>query len=69
MRVRKPKDVYAKQVKKFMKQNELHFIRNNKRFRTKLKMNRKQLSYAIQYLEKAGFLKSWSDKVYQMSHN
>ena len=68
MIVLKQKDIYGKQVKKFMKQNDLHFIRNNERFRTKLKMNRKQLSYAIRYLEKIGFLKSWNNKVYQTSH-
>jgi len=60
--------INAKQVKKFMKQNEVHFIRNNERFRTKLKMNQKQLSYAIRYLEETGFLKSWNDRVYQISH-
>jgi hypothetical protein len=59
--------INAKQVKKFMKQNEVHFIRNNERFRTKLKMNQKQLSYAIRYLEETGFLKSWNDRVYQIS--
>lgn len=68
MMIQKQKDIYAKQVKKFMKQNEVHFIRNNERFRTKLKLNRKQLSYAIRYLEKTGFLESWNDKVYQISH-
>ena len=68
MIVRKQKDVYAKQVKKFMKQNGLHFIRNNERFRAKLKMNRKQLSDTIRYLEKIGFLKSWNNRIYQISH-
>ncbi len=69
MMYRKQGSINAKQVKKFMKQNEVHFIRNNERFRTKLKMNQKQLSYAIRYLEKTGFLESWNDKVYQISHD
>ena len=64
----KQKDIYAEQVKRFMKQKDVRFIRNNERFRTKLKLNRKQLSYAIRYLEKTGFLESWNDKVYQISH-
>lgn len=63
----KQKNTYGRQVKKFMKQNDLHFIRNNEKFRTKLNMNRKQLTYAIRYLEKTGFLKSWNSKVYQKS--
>lgn len=69
MMIQKQKDIYAKQVKKFMKQKDVRFIRNNERFRTKLKLNRKQLSYAIRYLEKTGFLESWNDKVYQISHS
>jgi hypothetical protein len=68
MIVQKQKEIYAKQLKEFMKQNEVYFIRNNERFRTKLKMNRRQLSYAIRYLEKIGFLISWNDKVYQISN-
>ena len=52
MIVQKQKDIYVKQVKKFIKQNELNFIRNNERFRTKLKMNQSQLSSAIRYLKK-----------------
>ena len=69
MMIQKQKDIYAKQVKKFMKQKDVRFIRNNERFRTKLKLNQKQLSYAIRYLEKTGFLESWNDKVYQISHD
>jgi len=69
MMIQKQKDIYAKQVKKFMKQKDVRFIRNNERFRTKLKLNRKQLSYAIRYLEKTCFLESWNDKVYQISHD
>jgi hypothetical protein len=65
--IQKQKDIYAETVKSFMKQKDVRFIRNNERFRTKLKLNRKQLSYAIRYLEKTGFLKSWNDKVYQIS--
>ncbi len=68
MVVQTPKEVFAKQVKDFMKQNSVYFIRNNERFRTKLKMNRRQLSYAIRYLEKIGFLVSWNEKVYQKSN-
>lgn len=62
------KEHFAKQVKDFMKQNSVYFIRNNERFRTKLNMNRRQLSYAIRYLEKIGFLVSWNEKVYQISN-
>lgn len=69
MMVEKQNGIYGKQVKEFMKQNDLHFIRNNEKFRTKLKMNRKQLLYAIRYLEKTGFLKSWNNKVYQISQS
>jgi hypothetical protein len=61
-------EIFAKQVKDFMKQNSVYFIRNNERFRTKLRMNRRQLSYAIRYLEKIGFLVSWNEKVYQISN-
>jgi len=61
-------EIFAKQVKDFMKQNSVYFIRNNERFRNKLKMNRRQLSYAIRYLEKIGFLVSWNEKVYQISN-
>ena len=62
------KELFAKQVKAFMKQNSVYFIRNNERFRSKLNMNRRQLSYAIRYLEKIGFLVSWNEKVYQISN-
>ncbi len=68
MVVQPQKEVFAKQVKDFMKQNSVYFIRNNERFRTKLKMNRRQLSYAIRYLENIGFLVSWNEKVYQISN-
>ena len=68
MEVQKQKEIFAKQVKQFMKENDVYFIRNNERFRTKLKMNRRQLSYAIRYLEKIGFLVSWNEKVYQISN-
>jgi hypothetical protein len=69
MIVQKQKDIYVKQVKKFIKQNELNFIRNNERFRTKLKMNQSQLSSAIRYLKKTGYLKPWNKKVYQIYHS
>jgi hypothetical protein len=68
MTVETNNEIFAKQVKDFMKQNSVYFIRNNERFRTKLKMNRRQLSYAIRYLEKIGFLVSWNEKVYQISN-
>jgi len=63
----KHKDMFGKQVKKFMKQNDIYFIRNNEKYRTKLKLNQRQLYIAIKYLEKSGFLKSWNGKVYQIS--
>jgi hypothetical protein len=69
MEVQKQMSIYAKQVKKFMLHNNIHFIRNNEKFRTELNMNRRQLSYAIRYLQKNGFLKSWNDKVYKLDHN
>ena len=69
MIVQKQKDIYVKQVKKFIKQNELNFIRNNERFRTKLKMNQSQLSSAIRHLKKTGYLKPWNKKVYQIPHS
>jgi len=68
MAVETNNEIFAKQVKDFMKQNSVYFIRNNERFRNKLKMNRRQLSYAIRYLEKIGFLVSWNEKVYQISN-
>ena len=68
MVVQNEKEIYAEQVKEFMKQNDVYFIRNNERFRSKLKMNRRQLTYAIRYLEKIGFLVSWNEKVYQISN-
>ena len=63
------KEIYAQQVKKFMKKNDLYFIRNNERIRKKLRMNHIELTYALQYLNKIGFLEPWSNKVYQLSHN
>jgi hypothetical protein len=68
MTIETKNEIFAKQVKDFMKQNSVYFIRNNERFRTKLRMNRRQLSYAIRYLEKIGFLVSWNEKVYQISN-
>jgi hypothetical protein len=63
------KEIYAQQVKKFMKKNDVHFIRNNERIRKKLRMNQIELAYALRYLDKIGFLEPWSDKVYEVSHN
>jgi hypothetical protein len=56
----------AIQVKKYMKVHHLYFIRNNERYRKKLGMNRKQLYYAIQYLNKIGFLEPRNRKIYQI---
>jgi hypothetical protein len=58
---------YAEQVKNYMKKNGNYFIRNNERVRNKLEMNKKQLTYAIQYLKKIGFLEPWSNKVYKIT--
>jgi hypothetical protein len=69
MIVGEKKDIYVKQVKKFIKQNELHFIRNNERFRKKLKMNQGQLSSAIRHLKKTGYIKPWNNKVYKILHS
>jgi hypothetical protein len=63
------KKILGRQVKKFMKKNDLYFIRNNEKIRKKLKMNQIELTYAIRYLNKKGFLEPWNDKVYQVSHN
>jgi uncharacterized protein (DUF1330 family) len=60
---------YAREVKKFMKQHRLNFIRNNERVRNKLGLNRKQLSYTLQYLNKTGFLQPWNHKIYQKANN
>ena len=68
MVVHKQSEIHAKEIEKFIKQNNLHFIRNNERFRTKLKMNKKQLSLAIRHLERTGYLKPWNKKIYQRSH-
>ena len=58
---------YAVQVKKYMKKNGNYFIKNNERVRNQLEMNKKQLTYAIQYLKKIGFLEPWSNKVYKIT--
>ena len=59
---------HAEKIKKYMKENGNYFIRNNERFREKLKMNKKQLACALKYLEKTGFLEPWNNKVYQKSN-
>jgi hypothetical protein len=56
---------YADLVKKYMNKNGNYFIKNNEKTRKHLKMNKKQLTYGINYLEKNGFLKPWSKKVYK----
>ena len=69
MKSQKQTNNNAKQVKKFMKENHLYFIRNNEKVRKQLGINRKQLAYALQYLKKIGFLEPWNDKVYQITRN
>jgi hypothetical protein len=59
----------AKQVKKYMKEHNLHFIRNNNRFRTEFEMNRHQFSYVLKYLVSAGFLEPRDKKIYQIPQN
>ena len=56
---------YAVIVKKYMIKNGNCYIKNNERTREQLNMNIKQLTYGIKYLEKNGFLKPWSKKVYK----
>lgn len=60
---------YAVKVKNYMKKNGSYYIRNNEIFRKKLHMSTKQLSFALQYLKKNGFLEPWSNKVYQITRN
>lgn len=59
----------AKLVKKFMKEHNLHFIRNNDRFRKQFDMNRHQFSYVLKYLVTAGFLEPRDKKIYQIPQN
>ena len=56
----------SKQVKRLMKEQQYFFIRNNDKFRKQLEMNRRQLTLTIKYLNKTGFLKPWSRKIYQI---
>ena len=58
---------HAVQVKKYMKKNGNYFIRNNKIFRKKLGMNQAQLTHALHYLNKTGFLEPWNKKIYQIT--
>ncbi len=58
---------YAEQVKNYLNKNGNYYIRNNERMRKQLEMNKKQLTYAIQYLKKIGFLEPWSNKVYKIT--
>ena len=60
---------FAEQVKDYMIKNGLYFIRNNERVRKKLNMNHKELSSALQLLNKKGFLEPWNKKIYQIVHN
>mgnify|MGYP005809752303 CR=1 FL=1 len=66
---KKEKEIYARQVKCFMEENNLRFIKNNQRIRKQLKMNHIVLACVLQYLNQNGFLEPWNDKVYQVSHN
>ena len=59
----------SKQVKRLMKEQKYFFIRNNEKFRKHLEMNQRQLTFTINYLIKTGFLKPWSRKIYQITHN
>lgn len=59
----------AKQVKKYMKEHHLHFIRNNDRFRKEFEMNRHQFSYVLKYLVNVGFLEPRDKKIYQIPQN
>jgi len=58
----------AKQVKKYMKQHNHYFIRNNERYRKELGINQHRLSDVLKYLNKIGFLESWNHKIYQIKH-
>ena len=62
------------QLKKFMKENGLIFIKNNERRRRQLRMNKKQLTNVLQYLNKTGYLEprnesSSRNKIYKISRN
>ena len=59
----------SKQVKRLMKEQQYFFIKNNEKFRNQLEMNQIQLSHTLKYLNKTGFLKPWSRKIYQIMHN
>jgi hypothetical protein len=59
----------SKQVKRLMEEHRYFFIRNNEKFRKRLEMNQRQLSYTLNYLNKIGFLKPWNRKIYQIMHN
>ena len=60
---------YAVKVKNYMKKNGNYYIRNNERVRQQLEMNKAQLTFALKYLKKTGFLELWNKKVYQISSN
>jgi hypothetical protein len=69
MEGQKQEYICANEVKNFIKQNDLSFIRNNNRIRKRLNMNKRQLSIAIRHLEKTGYLKPWNKKVFKISNN
>ena len=56
----------SEQVKRLMKEKQYFFIKNNEKFRNQLEMNQIQLSYALKYLNKTGFLKPRGRKIYQI---
>jgi hypothetical protein len=60
---------HAVQVKNYMKKNGNYYIRNSERVRKQLEMNKRQLSHAIQYLKKIGFLEPWNNRIYKIKHN
>jgi hypothetical protein len=59
----------AEQVKKFMDERQMSFIRNNERIRKQLDMNLHQLARALKYLVKNGFLEQWNKKLFHISQN
>jgi len=58
----------AKKVKKYIRQHNLRFIRNNERYREKLGMNQRQLYYIFNYLSENGYLEPWNKKIYQIKN-
>lgn len=59
----------AEQIKKYMEERQLSFIRNNERFRNELEMNKHNLTFVLKYLKSKGFLEPWNKKLYHISNN